>query len=181
MDFRGPARDVGVDRRNPYGSSRSCTIRYILKAIRVRCSHFRVGSTGKLGTESVYVVSVPGSTPMLLLLPFAFRPPLAPRHGGFVAVFDHFCCVCVDCCVMTIESCISVAVKSLFSRFGALLAEFCTRVPSLVVMTMVVFSSFVLFPCIFVDCCVNYDNLPYKGHDNVALIHHGSFADMLYM
>ena len=32
-----------------------------------------------------YVVSVPGSTPMLLLLPFAFRPPLAPRHGGFVA------------------------------------------------------------------------------------------------
>ena len=56
---------------------------------------------------------------------------------------------------------------------------FCAQVPFVVVMTMVVSSPFVLFPCVFVDCCFTFDNLPYAGHDSVAWTRRESFADML--
>ena len=127
----------------------------------------------------MYVVSVPGSTPTPLLPTFAFRPRRAPCHGGFVAVLEHFRCIFVDCCVVMVASCISVAVMSLFSCFGALLVVFCARVPSVVVMTMAVFSSFVRFPCVFVDCCITYDHTLYQGHDNVDWNHHGSFVNTI--
>jgi hypothetical protein len=68
---------------------------------------------------------------------------------------------------------------SLFSHFGALVAVFCAQVPFLVVMTMAVFSSFMLFPCVFVDCCVTYDNPPHQRHDNVAWTRRESFIDTI--
>ena len=110
---------------------------------------------------------------------FSFSRLRRPRHGGFVTVFDRFRGVFVDCCVMTAVACVLVAVMLLFSCFRALLDVFCARVLFVVVVAMTVFSYFVLFPCVFVDCCFTYDNIPYTGHDSVALTHHGSFEDML--